>query len=104
MPTGITHGLSYAYPKEDRQVCVFVNENRLSPVGRHVIPLVLTLKLFTMKREYDKGGRPKIGEGRKQKYIVCTRLDTAHYLRLRMLVRTSGHSPAEVVRQLIELG
>ncbi len=104
MPTGITHGLSYAYPKEDRQVCVFVNENCLSPVGRHVIPLVLTLKLFTMKREFNRGGRPALSAAQKQKYIVCTRLDTAHYLRLRMLVRTSGHSPAEVVRQLIELG
>ncbi|WP_300284125.1 hypothetical protein [uncultured Alistipes sp.] len=57
-----------------------------------------------MKREFNRGGRPALSAAQKQKYIVCTRLDTAHYLRLRMLVRTSGHSPAEVVRQLIELG
>lgn len=35
-----TQELSYAYQKEERQVCVFVNENRPSPVGRRVIPLV----------------------------------------------------------------
>ncbi len=69
-----------------------------------MIPLVLTLKLFTMKREYDKGGRPKIGEGRKQKYIVSTRLDTPLYLQLKSLARQSGKQPAQIIRELIELG
>lgn len=104
MPTGITHGSPYASPKEDRQVCVFVNENRLSPVGRRLIPLVLTLKLFTMKREFNRGGRPSLSAAQRQKYIVSTRLDTPLYLQLKSLARQSGKQPAQIIRELIELG
>lgn len=36
-----TQELSYAYQKEERQVCVFVNENEAwAPAGRRVIPVV----------------------------------------------------------------
>ena len=90
--------------KKNRQVCVFVNENRLSPVGRRVIPLVLSLKLTTMKREFNRGGRPSLSAAQRQKYIVSTRLDTPLYLQLKSLARQSGKQPAQIVRELIELG
>lgn len=43
-----------------------------------------------MKQAQNKGGRPELSKGRVRRYIVSTRLDTEHYLRLRSLARTSG--------------
>ena len=57
-----------------------------------------------MKQAYNKGGRPELSKGRIRQYIVSTRLDTEHNLRLRALVRESGQRPAEIVRQLIRTG
>lgn len=90
--------------QKNRQVCVFVDENRLTPVGRRLIPLVLSLKLVTMKREFNRGGRPALSAAQRQKYIVSTRLDTPLYLQLKSLARQSGKQPAQIVRELIALG
>lgn len=57
-----------------------------------------------MKQTQNKGGRPELSKGRVRQYIVSTRLDTEHYLRLRTLARTSGQHPAEIVRQLLRTG
>lgn len=57
-----------------------------------------------MKQTQNKGGRPELSKGRVRQYIVSTRLDTEHYLRLRTLARTSGQRPAEIVRQLLRTG
>ena len=53
-----------------------------------------------MKQAQNKGGRPELSKGRVRRYIVSTRLDTEHYLRLRSLARTSGQHPAEIIRRL----
>ena len=53
-----------------------------------------------MKQAQNKGGRPELSKGRVRRYIVSTRLDTEHYLRLRSLARTSGQHPAEIIRHL----
>lgn len=50
-----------------------------------------------MKQAQNKGGRPELSKGRVRRYIVSTRLDTEHYLRLRSLARTSGQRPAEII-------
>ena len=47
-----------------------------------------------MKQAQNKGGRPELSKGRVRRYIVSTRLDTEHYLRL----------PAEIIRQLLRTG
>ena len=57
-----------------------------------------------MKQAQNKGGRPELSKGRVRRYIVSTRLDTEHYLRLRSLARTSGQHPAEIIRQLLRTG
>ena len=57
-----------------------------------------------MKQAQNKGGRPELSKGRVRRYIVSTRLDTEHYLRLRSLARTSGQHPAELIRQLLRTG
>jgi hypothetical protein len=57
-----------------------------------------------MKQTQNKGGRPELSKGRVRRYIVSTRLDTEHYLRLRSLARTSGQHPAEIIRQLLRTG
>ena len=57
-----------------------------------------------MKQTQNKGGRPELSKGRVRRYIVSTRLDTEHYLRLRSLARTSGQRPAEIIRQLLRTG
>ena len=49
-------------------------------------------------------GRPELNKGRVRQYIVSTRLDTEHYLRLQSLARTSGQRSAEIVRQLLQTG
>lgn len=57
-----------------------------------------------MKQTQNKGGRPELSKGRVRRYIVSTRLDTEHYLRLLSLARTSGQRPAEIIRQLLRTG
>lgn len=57
-----------------------------------------------MKREFNRGGRPSLSAARRQKYIVSTRLDTPLYLQLKSLARQSGKQPAQIIRELIELG
>ena len=56
-----------------------------------------------MKREFNRGGRPTLSAAQRQKYIVSTRLDTPLYLQLKSL-RQSGKQPAQIIRELIELG
>lgn len=67
-------------------------------------PVGLILKLTTMKREFNRGGRPALSAAQRQKYIVSTRLDTPLYLQLKSLARQSGKQPAQIIRELIELG
>ena len=67
-------------------------------------PVGLTSTNKPMKQTQNKGGRPELSKGRVRQYIVSTRLDTEHYLRLRTLARTSGQRPAEIVRQLLRTG
>lgn len=57
-----------------------------------------------MKKQQNKGGRPALSEGRRQKYRISLRLDTEHHFKLKSLVRESGQRPAEVIRQLIGYG
>ena len=56
-------------------------------------PAGLTPAHKPMKQAQNKGGRPELSKGRVRRYIVSTRLDTEHYLRLRSLARTSGNHP-----------
>ena len=57
-----------------------------------------------MKREFNRGGRPSLSAAQRQKYIVSTLLDTPLYLQLKSLARQSGKQPAQIGRELIELG
>ena len=91
-----TQELSYAYQKEERQVCVFVNENEACSRWSARHPGGLIIKIPSMKRTFNKGGRPV--------YIVSARLDSEHYFRLKKLARTSGYRPSEIIRQLIGRG
>ena len=57
-----------------------------------------------MKREFNRGGRPALSAAQRQNYIVSTRLDTPLYLQLKSLARQSDKQPAQIIRELIELG
>lgn len=99
-----TQELSYAYQKEESQVCVFVNENGACSRWSARHPVGLIIKIESMKCELNKGGRPVLEAAQRQKYIVSARLDTEHYFQLKKLARTSGCRPSEIVRQLIGKG
>ena len=79
-----------------------MQSGRIPLVGSH--PAGLNSKNESMKKQQNKGGRPAVSIGRIRKYIVSTRLDPEHNLKLGMLVRKSGQRPAEVIRQLIAYG
>ena len=87
MPTGITHGSPYAYPKEDRQVCVFVNKNRLSPVGRRTLPAGLPLITVHHEKRIRQGWTP---ENRRRPKAEIHRL---HKTRYRTLPATQNARP-----------
>ena len=99
-----TQELSYAYQKEERQVCVFVNENGAYSRWSACHPVGLIIKTKSMKREFSKGGRPSLKPAARQGYIVSARLDSEHYFQLKKLARTSGCRPSEIIRQLIGRG
>ena len=99
-----TQELSYAYQKEERQVCVFINENEACSRWSARHPGGLIIKIPSMKRTFNKGGRPVLEAAQRQKYIVSARLDSEHYFRLKKLARTSGCRPSEIIRQLIGRG
>jgi len=86
------------------QVCVFVNENGACSRWSARHPVGLIIKIETMKRELNKGGRPLLKPAARQGYIVSARLDSEHYFRLKKLARTSGCRPSEIIRQLIGRG
>lgn len=67
--------------------------SKLLKVKHHDIP--------SMKRTFNKGGRPVLEAAQRQKYIVSARLDSEHYFRLKKLARISGCRPSEIIRQLI---
>lgn len=48
-----------------------------------------------------KGGRPMVGDAHYKEHIVSTRLDAAGHLKLEQLVKKSGKSAADVIRELI---
>ena len=87
MSTGITHGLPYAYPKEDRQVCVFVNKNRLTSVGRRTFPAGLPLKTVHHEKRIRQGRTP---ENRRRPKAEIHRL---HKTRYRTLPATQNARP-----------
>ena len=61
---------------EGRQVCVFVNKNRLSPVGRRTFPAGLPLKTVHHEKRIRQGRTP---ENRRRPKAEIHRQHTARY-------------------------
>ena len=99
-----TQELSYAYQKGGEASLCFRKRKRLYSRWSARHPVGLIIKFPSMKRTFNKGGRPVLEAAQRQKYIVSARLDSEHYFRLKKLARTSGCQPAEVIRQLIGRG
>lgn len=59
---------------------------------------------MSKNRVSNPGGRPKVGAGQRQKYVVSTRLSLLEYLHLKTLVRQSGKKPAQIIRELLNTG
>lgn len=84
---GMAHRSLCAYPKGKRQVCVFVNENRLSPVGRRTFPAGLPLKTVHHEKRIRQGRTP---ENRRRPKAEIHRL---HKTRYRTLSATQNARP-----------